>query len=447
MNANMQTLRQKVSATAQTAAKDPNAWLVSGLVLGIIVRILGQANLLRPIGYGDQGGNPLTKISPGTYILILVWLRSVFTKPKSQSLQFGFAIATLAAVVVSGVVLAIVTGQSVAIGYLFDSYLVTIIGLHLLGKLDDRGRNVVMDAFIWTLAANSVMLFAEYALKTRFIPAPLEAANGHIFRPAALLNHPLTSGLFYATAVPLVMLWRKPLIIRLAFALLFTVCVFASGARVASVLAGAAFLSSFGIALSRERPTTTVGQTWVLSQALIIAGIVPIVVMVGMATGLGERLALGFADKSANTRVWQMGMLQYLDAHQMMVGVGNLTAADWSFRLFQTKSVESSIVMGVFMYGLPFTVLYHALVFLALFSIAWRGDMLIKISLAVFAVGSMTNNTLGTKNPAIFYALMFAAAALTNCVRTKTQLAPPGSVRRRDEWRRLRSGSATWTNR
>jgi|GEM_PF-2845455 len=410
------------------AAAEPNADLVWGLVLGTVVRVLGQANFLSLFyGYGAQGGNPLMKISPGTYIIMIVFCRAWNRKSPPGMETFKLAATMVMTIVVGGVAWAMVTGQAVAVGYLVDSYAVAAAGLFILGKVGAEGRTKVYAALIWALLFNALLLFPEFILKRRFVPAPLEGARG-IFRPAALLNHPLMSGLMYATAAPLVMRWRKPFLVKAGVSLLFVLCVFFSGARVSTVLAGAAFVPAALIALGKEKPKSQIGQTWLVSQSLLIAALIPIVVIVAIASGALDRIGGGLYDKSAATRVWQFGMIQYLSPHQLIFGIGNTTAADWSVRLFQTPSVESAFVLGVFMYGMPFTIFYLGMVVVIVAWFALRGDTLVKLSAVIFLTAAMSNNTLGAKNPAVFYFLMFAGSTMTHAVRRLPRLRMPWLV-------------------
>jgi hypothetical protein len=413
------------------AAAEPNADLVWGLVLGTVVRVLGQANFLSMFyGYGAQGGNPLMKISPGTYIIMIVFCRAWGRKNPPGMEDFKTAAMMVMSIVVGGVAWAMVTGQAVAVGYLVDSYAVGAAGIFILGKIGPEGRTKVYAALIWSLLFNALLLFPEFLLKRRFIPAPLEGARG-VFRPAALLNHPLMSGLMYAVATPLVMRWRKPFLVKAGVALLFVMCVFFSGARVSTVLTAAAFVPAALIALGTEKPKSSLGQTWLVSQSMLIAALIPIVVIVAIASGALDRIGGGLYDKSAATRVWQFGMIQYLSPHQLIFGVGNTTAADWSVRLFQTPSVESAFVLGVFMYGLPFTVFYLGMVVLIVALFALRGDYLVKLSALIFLTAAMSNNTLGAKNPAVFYFLMFAGSTMTQSVRRLPRLRMPWLVTER----------------
>ncbi|MBO9559456.1 MAG: hypothetical protein J7515_12885 [Caulobacter sp.] len=410
---------------AKIGASEPNADLVWGLVLGTVVRVLGQANFLSLFyGYGAQGGNPLMKISPGTYIIMIVFCRAWSRKSPPGMETFKLAATLVMTIVVGGVAWALVTGQAVAVGYLVDSYAVAAAGLFILGKVGPEGRTKVYAGLIWALLFNALLLFPEFILKRRFIPAPLEGARG-IFRPAALLNHPLMSGLMYATAAPLVMRWRKPFIVKAGVALLFVLCVFFSGARVSTVLAGAAFVPAALIALGQEKPKSSLGQTWLVSQSMLIAALIPIVVIVAFASGALDRIGGGLYDKSAATRVWQFGMIQYLSPHQLIFGIGNTTAADWSVRLFQTPSVESAFVLGVFMYGMPFTIFYLGMVVVIVALMALKGDTLVKLSAVIFLTAAMSNNTLGAKNPAVFYFLMFAGSTMVQSVRRLPKLRMP----------------------
>lgn len=394
------------------APKETNIDLAWWLLVGSVIRIMGHANFLSLFyGYGAAGGNPLIKLSPGTYIIFIVWIVSLWRPSPRGMEQFKLPSVLLLAIVVGGLSWAIIGGGAVAVGYLVDSYLVAAAGLAVLGKIGPRGRSMIFEAIVWALLANSIMLFAEYFLKVRFIPTPLEGAIG-VFRPAAMLNHPLISGLFYAAAVPLVMTWRRPFWMRSIAAIIFAMCVMASGARISTIMTAVAFAPAFLIALFGERPKSTAGQTWLASQALLIAGLIPAIVGLAFASGFLDRLSGGLVDKSAMTRVWQYGMLQYLTPQQMMVGVSSVTASDWSTRLFQTASIENSFVLGVFTYGMPFTIFYLAMTVFIIGLFALRGSLLVKIAAAVFLAAALSNNTFGAKNPAIFYMLMFCGTTM-----------------------------------
>ncbi|WP_395652499.1 VpsF family polysaccharide biosynthesis protein, partial [Brevundimonas sp.] len=392
--------------------RETNYDLAWWLLIGSVIRVMGHANFLGLFyGYGAAGGNPLMKLSPGTYIVFFVWMVAL-RRPNPPGMEdFKLPSLLLVSIVVCGLGWAVIGGGAVAVGYLVDSYLVAAAGIFVLGKIGPKGRSMIFEAIVWALALNAIMLFAEYILKVRFVPTPLEGALG-TFRPAAMLNHPLMSGLMYATAVPLVMLWRRPFWLRSLFSVLFALCVFASGARISTIMAAVAFAPAFLTALVMERPKTTVGQTWMATQGVMIFGMIPAIISFAIASGFFDRISNGLVDKSAMTRLWQYGMLQYLTPHQIMFGASTTTAADWSTRLFQTPSIENSFVLGVFTYGMPFTVFYLTMVIFVVCIFAIRGSMLVKIAAAVFLAAALSNNTFGAKNPAVFYMLMMSGATM-----------------------------------
>jgi len=183
-------------------------------------------------------------------------------------------------------------------------------------------------------------------------------------------------------------------------------------------MAAVAFAPAFLTALVMERQKTTVGQTWMATQGVMIFGMIPAIISFAISSGFFDRISNGLVDKSAMTRVWQYGMLQYLTPHQIMFGASTTTASDWSTRLFQTPSIENSFVLGVFTYGMPLTIFYLTMVILVVCIFAMRGSMIVKIASAVFLAAALSNNTFGAKNPAVFYMLMMSGASIVGSRRT-----------------------------
>lgn len=406
-------LRSRVQTRRPPLVREQNFDITIMLIIGVVTRMLLQTNLLNMFyNYGQAGGNPLLKISPGSYIIFITWMISLTRSGGTMLYDFKMPFRLMLLIVVVGLGWAIFTAKTLALGYLIDCYLSTAACIYVMGKIGPLGRQRLFDAILLTLVFNEMVLFAEFALKRRFIVAPDNIAAE--FRPAALFNHPLLSGLIYATATSLVFLSRWPLSVRTGLSLAFVTAAFASGARVSSVLAAGAFVLSFPIAIQRtETGGNMVRQRWVTTQILAVLMLIPIGIIVGMGAGLGDRLSHGFVDKSSATRVIQYGLLAYLTPSQMMTGVGDLIATEWSTRLYQTPSIESSIVLGIFMYGLPYTIFYLLVVVATLLIFAWRGDNLVKISVFVFLAAALSNNTLMSKNPAVLFVLVAAGATLT----------------------------------
>jgi hypothetical protein len=365
------------------------ATLVRVFVLGSIL------DLFMP--YTATGGFILAKISPGSYLLLAAAAWAMLRRP--PPLDTGVVAAlVLASTAVIGLALAFLSKTSSA-GFLIDAVLAASACAYAVSALTPHERLILARSLLIGLVCNAGLLAFEFATHVRLLPYPYRE---ELFRPTGLLSHPLLNGLFYAVSIPLAFVVGRTLLTRRLYAGVFLVATFISGARTASIVAAAVFVASLFLAFLRERRVTA------LVYLLLVALLSPLFVMLGQASGLGYRLQNSLFDNSARTRINIYQLLKYLGPGSMWRGVGMDTLSDWSLRVLHERSVESSIVVAIFMFGAAFACIYLLMMLATMATAAWSSSWLGRLAVATFLVISATNNCLVSKDPA----LVFLVAAI-----------------------------------
>ncbi len=246
----------------------------------------------------------------------------------------------------------------------------------------------------------------EFVLRVRFLPYPFEELS---FRPTGLAEHPLVLGLFSAVGISSVAASRWTGIAKALTITIMLLGAFASGARVASVVAATSALAAIAF---HDWPSAS-PQTRLRMKAISLlaaALAVPVALAVLFSLGLFARFQNGLIDESALARVNIYRLFDLVSWNEILFGtdIGNIRRlAQFHFDL---EFIESSLVMFIFQFGLIGTAIF--LVFLArTFMVLLSGaGRYVFIGAAAFFLIAFGNNSLSTKTPNVLMIMLLIAA-------------------------------------
>jgi hypothetical protein len=376
----------------------------------VLLRFTLSANLLdKVVNYSADGGFILAKIHPSTYGIFAVLIATLL----STRIELGDwevralrALMTFVVVMTAISIFAVLMGHSGSIGYLVDSYLAACASAALMLFFPQAWREWLGSSLLVFIAASACLALVEFVLHVRFLPYPFEELS---FRPTGLTEHPLVLGLFSAVGISFVAAsrWRG-----IAKALIITIMLlgaFASGARVASIVAAAGALAAI---VFHDWPAAS-PQTRLRMKAISLLGvalIVPMALVILFSLGLFGRFQNGLIDESALARVNIYRLFDLVSWNEILFGADIGDIRRLARFHFDLEFIESSLVMFVFQFGLFGTVillLFLARTFVVLLSGAGR---YVYIGTAAFFIIAFGNNSLSTKTPNILMVVLLIVA-------------------------------------
>ena len=403
------------------------AWTVASVLVGVavFVRIFVPGNLLDLFYDYDQllGGNPLLKIHPGTYGLVLVaGVLTLTRRPNAASMVYIRCAAWLGGITTICFVSAIAQGNVGSLGFRVDAEFAAVAALYCLGLLDESEREKLLVAITAGMLLNEVISFGEAITHSRLLPYKFDFSSGEIvFRPTGLLNHPLINGLYSCTMIPLVTQLRASPTVRFFLMGVFAVGTFAAESRFATIVSvpTLAVMFFYMAQASRNSGLTTSNLRYL--QIVLGAVFMPIFVLLIAFGGFGQRIASGLFDQSSLARVDAYSLLAYLTPHELMSGITPQRLLIFT-AMRQDLIIESPVVMFIFALGLPVAVALMCSIVGILFMLARRAGFAMIVTAVVFFVVAAANNGLASKVPE----LTFAIVAIASCRgRVEIPQSPP----------------------
>lgn len=161
----------------------------------LVGRILGGDALLNQFyAYTAEGGNLAGKIHPSNYLFMLA-AGLLYAGPgfrfRQDDLPLLRAIILFGTVIAAICVLLVAPGRSGAVGYVIDTYLLTLLAMTLMLAFPFAWRAAGAMWIIAALVFNAFLAMGEFAIGRYIIPFEVEPAE---FRPAGLLGAALTVG-------------------------------------------------------------------------------------------------------------------------------------------------------------------------------------------------------------------------------------------------------------
>jgi hypothetical protein len=376
----------------------------------VLLRFLLNANLLdKIVNYSADGGTIVTKIHPSTYGIFAVLigtLASARIELGAWELRAIRSLMTFVAVMAAIAIFAVLLGHSGSIGYLVDSYLAACASAALMLFFPPEWRERLGSMILVYIAVSAGLGVIEFVLHRRFLPYPYEELS---FRPTGLSEHPLVLGLFSAVGINFVAATRWRGGAKAAAIAVMLLGAFASGARVASIVAG---LSAVAAIVLHEWPSAS-AQTRLRMKSLMLlacALAVPAALIALPALGLFSRFQNGLIDESALARVNIYRLFDLVSWNEILFGADIANIRHLALFHFDLEFIESSLVMFIFQFGLFGTIIFLLFLlrtFWVLLSGAGRHVIIGAVAFFIIAFG---NNSLSTKSPNILMITLLIVA-------------------------------------
>jgi len=389
--------------------------------------------------YSTPGGSIFEKIHPGAYALFIVCTAVYITRARSSdsvdrkldSASKQFILALLAVILLS-----VATNHVQGVSYILDSVLLSPIVAMAMLKLNRAEHMRIFHILIWFMIANDVLTFVEYVTHFRLFPYQYAInESAAVFRPAALLGHPLVNGLLNAIFIPLVWLLPTTTTRRVVLMLFFLAADFASGARIASIAGLAITLMSSWLYLWQSAKQRRIDEGVMVVSALLAVGVILLAALVIVTSGLADRLlqnGLAFTDQSSRSRFDVFRILGYLTKQQLMFGVSR----EWSTYLLTKQLSLQAIENPILAFVVEFGIVGTTILVTGLLYFIWRlarisGGNFVSLSILTFVVIEATSISIASKGPqmALIGALYVSAQAFTRS-RPAAARAHIGSPRR-----------------
>lgn len=376
------------------------------LAFSITLRLVLGSTLLNNIyPYTSEGGNPVFKIHPGTWLLILAVpifggatgygkLLSNFARDNKPLLV---ATACTSVTMLYTVVMWGVGGAA----YFIDTYFYSLIALFFATHLNQPHSIKLLKIIAFVIALNSVIAIYEYLTKSLFVNNP--ATNvGWLFRANALMGHPLNNAL---TTIPIALgilispirkSWRWAIPILCLFALL----AFATRASLAAYIVAIALILwtySYSEKMSKRKRLLYVVLTPLLVTLLLI-GFYLVVFHTHIGFGIASRFTF---DTSATARLNAFDFLLRVDFGSYVLGVGSEGFARLVEKFSSVSIIENFWIELLVTLGAPvFGILIYGFFVLTKWLAAGSSTQY-KIVILAFLLASSSNNSLSTKTAAL----------------------------------------------
>jgi polysaccharide biosynthesis protein VpsF len=406
-------LRVAIVAPPQAAAVPVLGAAGFALVLaGVLLRMNLSANMFAAAGipYAQDGGNPLIKIHPGTWLILLV-LGCQIARDTVQGRSWllgrdgtpAWFMAMIAACILHTLLSTGLSGVAVYV----DSYFCAGAAAALLQTATQAQRRVLGCAILAALLGNITIGLAETAVQANLFAALSDDFNrlqqeAAEFRAQALFDHPLTGAMLCILGVFLGLAATRRPVPRLLLLAMLMLGLLAFGGRAALATTIVALMLLGGVLLLRRVATRRLGlQAGIATvAAAILLGLAGWLVLT--ETSLGARILAHLSfDDSAAARTVQWRTLFLLDERQVLLGSSIDQVRQMEFALGQDAPfsdiedfwLASFVSLGTV--GFAFF-LAGMLPFLAWL---WRVGMFWgRCMLATFLVVASTSNTLSRKS-------------------------------------------------
>ena len=305
-------------------------------LLAVIVKFVISGNTLENLGidYSSTGGNPLIKLHPGTYLILLAaFMVLLFARPAGSALvRFFRATPALASFIVLILFCAFYSianvGFSGAAIYV-ESYLSAGFLAVALEGGSDRQKRTLAWWIIGLCVLSIIISVGEGATQTHLIPhrfsdTPTKALTegAEDFRGAGLFGHPLTAALATSMATFLLLRMRMNGLLKAALFTTFLIGLLSFGGRAALgttlIMVGLAAVVVLVSGLVTRN--LSLGFVGTIGAAVVI--LPPLMLMVVTSTDIGARILTHmYMDESADVRNLQWLVLNHLNLHDVLFGV------------------------------------------------------------------------------------------------------------------------------
>jgi hypothetical protein len=306
-------------------------------LLAVILELAVSGNTLENMGinYDSPGGNPLIKLHPGTYLILLgAFLVLMVARPAGSGLMRFFrttpALASFIMLILFCAFYSIANvGFSGAAVYV-ESYLSAgFLAVALEGGTDRQKRTLAW----WIIGfciVSIIISIGEGATQTHLIPLHIGdtadkadlPSDAEDFRGAGLFGHPLTAALTTSMAVFMLLRMRMNGLLKAALftTLLIGLLSFGGRAALGTTLVMITIAAAVVLVRGIVNRNLSMGFVGAIAAALLI--LPPLMLMLITSTDIGERIITHmYLDDSAEVRSLQWLVLNHLNLHDVLFGV------------------------------------------------------------------------------------------------------------------------------
>ena len=151
---------------------------------------------------------------------------------------------------------------------------------------------------------------------------------------------------------------------------------------------------------------------------------VPVLYMLASELGVLARFETGYVDDSAQTRIDIYKVFGFVEWKEILFGANILEIRKTAQQVLGIEHIESPVIFFIFDMGLIGAVIFTCVFAGLIAGLARHTHPTIGMALVFFVTLAATNNTLSSKVPSVFVALMLAA-----CLRSVHYVSGDGGPR------------------
>lgn len=383
------------------------------VMMALISSVIFGSYFLENLGipYVSDGGSPLLKIHLYSYIILLsyfmvsikIGMTWFSNKLGEYSHIWIISLSCLSFVIIYGYFRYGTSGMA----YMVNTFLVSLMIIPLISILNHSQVDKILKLVSYLILINSIIAIFEFLTNSRIIA--VEFKDFSYFRSSALLTHPLNNLLI--TVSLSLLLFNKTFLPGIVYILITLLALFSFGGRSALVIfVFVLFIYYFpqiwkfitsGVKANKKRVALFMlpGYLAILSFLMILIN-----------SGITERIMSNlYIDGSASARIDVFFLLEQLTVSEWIWGASHRLLE--SIELYIGINVIENYFIGwLFTFGLIGTIPLAMCVFLPLYYFSRNGGYSSKLSVLIFFLVGITNNSLTTKTPVLL--LLFSVLYL-----------------------------------
>lgn len=301
-----------------------------GIILAVILLFAVSGGMLWYAGYNYDGlsGSAITKLHPGTYlaILLFLWRACAYGNP----VAYGVAVAgrrpacALMVVISTTVLVSVILQKKPGMAGLIDTFVGPGLLVLLLAEADQRLMAVLRNVVHVIMTVNALMALGEFVSHILIFPYRFDGSAFETdTRSSALQGHPLANATLTACYVLALFSGDKslPFARRVAMIGLQMAALVTFGGRsaiVASLVLGGGYTLVYGFNALRNRRVSLLGA----ALGIILLSLLPALLAGLISSGFFDALISRFFSDggSANARVEMLQLFNYFSLSEIIVG-------------------------------------------------------------------------------------------------------------------------------
>lgn len=389
-----------------------NILLRNSFYFAIAISLLISSSLLNHfIPYTLDGGNPIYKIHPSTYLMSAILLFSfILLKVKIKLIKKNNCVQFILSILIISFISLIQFGTS-GLAYLIDTYLVAGMAVLIYSIFIKRTDRRIFKIILYIIIFNSIFAIVETILNINFIP--IEKDFG-FHRSTALFGHPLNNGLI--TASVLIIFYNvkyravpKNIMLFIMFLALLS---FGSRAALVGVIIGIVLSEIIKIFYTKYTKIENL-IIKVTTVNLSIIMVVTVVLLTIFFTPIGDKITSRMEmDDSIQSRLTAIEFIKQFELSEILFGVSGKTYRSYIESESSIKELENYWVVLLLKVGFISTLIFAISLLLMLKAILKDNGKEFYLATIIFLLISSTNNSLTVKTSALTIFLIFLLSAI-----------------------------------